>query len=138
MKTKHFGRQLLCLTLTLMMLFSLATPVFADNVAVVAKDDAGNAYTSISAAWNAAKSGKVITMKTDWKLSDRLVLDDGESATIDMNGLRIDRGLSSYKSDGEVFYLDEGASLTLKSTVTTTEHKFSGGFSLKRKASYVR
>ena len=124
MKTTHVKKRILSLLLALVMLFSLCPQAFAANG--VATDSNGNVYTSVSAAWNAAKSGKVITMTADWKLSDRLVLNEGESATIDMNGLRIDRQRSSYTSDGEVIYLDEGASLTLKSAVTTTTHTFTG------------
>ena len=125
MKIKHLGQRYLSLLVALVMFVSLCPQALAADA--VAEDESGTAkYTSISAAWSAAKSGKVIKMLQDWNLSDRLVLDDGESATIDMNGLRIDRRRSSYTSDGEVIYLDEGASLTLKSSVTTTEHTFTG------------
>ncbi len=137
MKAKHFGRKFLSLLLTLMMLLSMATQSFsADTASAVAKDDSGNVYTSVSAAWAAAKKGKVITMQKDWNLSDRLVLGKGESATINMNGLRIDRQLSDYESDGEVIYLDEGATLTLtaptKKNETDTVHTFTGWYNGNR------
>ena len=135
LKTKQILRRVLCLFLTVVMVASLGIDIFADSV-VYAKDQYGTKYTSISTAWNAAKTGKVIILMRDWKLSDRLVLNKGESATIDMNGLRIDRQLTNddYESDGEVIYLDEGASLVLRSTVTTTTHDFTGWENGSRKA----
>ena len=125
MKTKPFGKQLLSLLLALMMLFSLCPQAFAE-MSYVAEDSEGNQYGTVSEAWDAARSGKLIKMKRDWRISYRLVLNEGESATIDMAGFRIDRQRGSYVSDGEVIYLGKGASLTLKSSVTTTTHDFNG------------
>ncbi len=134
-KTKQIMKRALSLFLTLVMLASMGLEVFAESV-VYATDDQGNSYTSISNAWNAAKQGRIIKLKRDWRINSRLVLNKGESATIDMNGLRIDRQLTNddYESDGEVIYLDEGASLVLRSTVTTTTHDFTGWENGSRKA----
>ena len=126
MKALNIGQRYLSLLLVLVIIFTMCPRAFAE-AEPVAEDEAGQTkYYSISDAWSAAKGGKVIKMLKDWSLGDRLVLDDEESATIDMNGMRIDRKLGSYTSNGEVIYLDEKANLTLKSTATATKQKFTG------------
>lgn len=112
MKVQRLGRRTLSLLLALVMTFSLAAEALAADD-VYATDADGNTYTSISGAWDAAKRGAVITMARDWKLSDRLKLGKKETATLNMNGHRIARELSDYKSDGEVIYLEDSANLTL-------------------------
>ena len=126
MKALNIGQRYLSLLLVLVMIFTMCPRAFAE-AEPVAEDEAGQTkYYSISDAWSAAKGGKVIKMLKDWSLGDRLVLDDEESATIDMNGMRINRKIDSYTSNGEVIYLDEKANLTLKSTATATKQKFTG------------
>ena len=111
MKKKRQLRGISIMLICVMLLSMLPVTSFAaDGVAV---NDSGQTYSSIDDAWNAAKQGIEITMLTDWDLKDRLKLEDGKSVVINMNGHKIDRGLSSYKSDGEVIWVGSGASLTL-------------------------
>ena len=93
--------------------------VCADDT-VYATDENGNQYNSIDDAWNAAMSGTVIHMTTDWYLSSRLVVSEGASATVMMDGHQIKR-TGFYKgtydenkySKGQVIYMDTSSSLTL-------------------------
>ncbi len=113
MRKKFFDTFLaLCLTLVLI---ASALPASAAEKVVYAKSlDGKTEYTSIGDAWKVVKKGGTIVMQCDWKLSERLVLDDEEAGTVYMNGYKIDRSLTSSKRDGEVIYLDEYSSLTLK------------------------
>ncbi len=76
-------------------------------------EDGTKTYTSIDSAWNAAKSGVSIVMQCDWNISSRLVLDENKTATIEMNGHKISRNLTSTKTNGEVIILKEKSTLTL-------------------------
>jgi hypothetical protein len=89
------------------------------EVSVVAQSvDGTREYNDYSSAWAAANSGTEIIMLQDWILTDRLVVNEGQSVTIDMNGHKIDRNLSSSQSDGEVIYMNKKSNLTLKSSVS--------------------
>lgn len=87
-------------------------PVKAETIYATSEDGKTN-YTSIGDAWNAAKNGISIIMQADWNLSSRLVLDSNKKATIEMNGHKISRDLSSSKSDGNVIQLEKGSTLNL-------------------------
>ena len=76
-------------------------------------EDGSKNYTSIDDAWSAAQDGTKIIMSSDWNISSRLVLDNNKSATIEMNGHKISRGLTSSKTNGEVFKLNKKSTLTL-------------------------
>lgn len=84
----------------------------ADEIVAIASDN--SAYTSYKGAWAAAKTGLKITMMQDWNIEDRLVVDENQNVTIEMNGYKINRNLDAKSEmDGEVIYLDENSTLTL-------------------------
>ena len=76
-------------------------------------EDGSKTYTSIDSAWSAAQSGVSIVMQCDWNISSRLILDENKTATIEMNGHKISRNLTSTKTNGEVIILEEKSKLTL-------------------------
>ncbi len=84
-----------------------ASTIYATN------EDGTKNYTSIDDAWDAAQNSTKIIMQTDWNISSRLVLDSNKSATIEMNGHKISRGLSDSKSNGEVIKLCSNSTLNL-------------------------
>ena len=89
--------------------------VYADENDIVAQSEDGTqTYTDYSSAWNAALDGTNIVMTSDWNLSDHLVVSEGKTATIEMNGHKISRNLDiNAKLDGEVIYVDKNATLNL-------------------------
>lgn len=107
---------------------SLATGVFmlspmciyADEQTAVAKNSDGTVqYNDYDSAWAAANSGTEIVMLQDWDLSSRLVVNENQTVTVDMNGHKMDRNLSDSQMDGEVIYMNKKSNLTLKSSVDT-------------------
>lgn len=76
-------------------------------------EDGTKTYTSIDSAWSAAQNGVSIVMQCDWNISSRLVLIEGRSATVEMNGHKISRNLSSAKTNGEVIKVEKRATLNL-------------------------
>ena len=84
----------------------------ADEIVAIASDN--SAYTSYKGAWAAAKTGLKITMMEDWNLGARLIVPEGVSVVIEMNGCKITRNLEgSSDGNGEVILLKENSSLTL-------------------------
>jgi hypothetical protein len=67
----------------------------ADEIVAVASDN--SAYTSYKGAWAAAKTGLKITMMQDWNIEDRLVVDENQNVTIEMNGYKIEILMQSQK-----------------------------------------
>ena len=107
MKLKRIFASLLSLGL-------LLSPISlqADEIVAVASDN--SAYTSYKGAWAAAQSGLKVTMMEDWNLEDRLVVEENQNVTIEMNGFKINRNLYDDESyGGEVIYLSENSTLTL-------------------------
>ena len=92
--------------------------VYAEDT-VYASDESGNNYTSIDSAWNAAMSGTVIHMTSNWDLTSYLEVSEGVTATIMMDGYQIRR--SDLSADmhqdsylkGQVIYMDDSSNLTL-------------------------
>ncbi len=90
-------------------------------------EDGTKVYTSIDDAWNAAQNGTKIIMSCDWNLSERLVLDSNKTATIEMNGHKISRNLTSAKTNGEVIKLCSNSTLNLNGKkVPTAKLSFKG------------
>lgn len=83
-------------------------------------------FTSIEDAWDAACGGKTVYLDSDWNLDSRLVLDSDETATLELNGYKISRGLSSSKTNGEVFKLCGGSTLNLNGQLKKTDFTFNG------------
>ena len=104
-----------CLALSPMSICAEETSVVAQNA------DGTQTYADYTSAWSAANSGTEIIMLQDWNLSDRLIVNEGATVTIDMNGCKIDRGLSNTKMDGEVIYMKKNSSLALNGS---TDHEF--------------
>lgn len=97
------------------------TTVLAD-VTIYATAEDGTNYYSIDAAWNAATSGKKITMTNDWLVSGFLYVphDNAVVTTIDMNGHKIYRNQTSKQNAGYVLQVGGNSTLKLTSSVTTT------------------
>ncbi len=112
MSRHRFAKQALSLLLVLVMVVSFTLSAMATDV-YYAVDTDGKQYNNVAAAWTAAKSGAVITMLRDWGLGSRLILEAGKSATIYMNGHKIERNLSDSEGNGEVILLEKGSNLTL-------------------------
>ena len=90
-------------------------------------DTTSQVYYSIDDAWHEACAGIKICLTSDWNLSDRLIVPEGANVTIEMNGYKIDRGLSSTENDGEVIYLSKNSTLTLTgNSFSDTEFSFNG------------
>ncbi len=98
----------------------------------------GQPYTKLSDAWNqAVSSGQTLELLQDATIGDRLKLEKGKSLTVNMNGHTIDRGRSSSTSDGEVIWVGENATLTLKGSGTVTggwSTNGAGGIHMKKNA----
>ena len=93
--------------------------ICAEETSVVAQSaDGTQTYADYTSAWSAANSGTEIIMLQDWNLNDRLIVNEGATVTIDMNGYKIDRQLSETVDDGEVIYVGKGSSLTLNGSTT--------------------
>lgn len=109
--------------LTFMMLFFLvpADTFAAGNVASVN----GVEYSSINDAWNKVKGGGTITMLQDWNTGDLLKVNENANVTVEMNGHIINRGKAdtsySGNGDGQIFFVNNGASLTVNGG-PDTEH----------------
>lgn len=94
--------------------------VNADEQTAVAKSSDGTVqYNDYDSAWAAANSGTEIVMLQDWDLSSRLVVNENQAVTVDMNGHKMDRNLSDSQMDGEVIYMNKKSNLKLKSSVDT-------------------
>ena len=75
--------------------------IYAEDYDIVAvSSDYEYAYKDYNSAWTDANNGIEILMLQDWDTNGRLVVDEGKSVTIDMNGHKIDRHLSEKQSDG--------------------------------------
>lgn len=95
--------------------------VYADETNVVATSaDSSQSYTSIEDAWNAAKQNMAISLTKDWTINDRLIVEKGQTVTIDLNGHSITRQLSDSVDDGEVIYMNEKSTLTINGSTNRT------------------
>ena len=90
--------------------------VFSGN-----KQTKWNKYGSVEAAWNAAKaeantSNRVeMILGSDWNKDDRFIVPNNVNMVIDLNGRSIVRARNGErKDDGEVIYVGDGATLTVK------------------------
>ena len=108
MKLRKMGASLLSLGLILSPMC-----VYAQDTIVAQSEDGTQTYTDYTSAWNAALDGTKIVMTSDWDISDRLIVSEGKTVTIEMNGYKINRNLSESESDGETIYIDENSTLTL-------------------------
>ena len=102
--------------------------VYADDSVVAQSEDGTSTYTDYDSAWNAALDGIKIVMTSDWNLNSRLIVSEGKTVTIEMNGHKMDRALGfSDKFNGEVIYLDDHSTLTLTgNNFSDTQFNFQG------------
>ena len=70
-------------------------------------------YDNYADAWSAVSNGGTITMLGDWTINGALTVNSNKTVTIYMNGFMINRGLSSSKLNGEVFWVKSGATLNI-------------------------
>ncbi len=109
----------------------LSLGMLLSPINIYAEEDAGvvaysmdendsRTFNTIIDAWDAACDGTLVYLNKDWDLSSRLILYSGNNATLDLNGHSITRMLGDYESDGEVIYMNENSSLTLKGSEDRT------------------
>ncbi len=90
----------------------------------------GTEYSTIGKAWEKVKDGGTIDILKDCKPSSRLVVNEGKSVTVNMNGHSVNRHLASLdsgesKKNGEVFCVNDEATLTINGGDKTIKH---GGY----------
>lgn len=78
----------------------------------------GKTYTDIAKAWEAAVNANgTITMLSDWSLNTLLHVKAKASVTLNMEGHMINRGKADTeyygKGDGQIFYVEDEAELTI-------------------------
>lgn len=96
--------------------------VYATKTQVAHTDE--KTFTSIDEAWKEASKGSIVYLDSDWNLDSRLVLDSNASASLELNGHKISRGLTSSKRNGEVIKLSDGSNLTLTGNAAQSEFHF--------------
>ncbi len=122
MKSSRIAKRIFgALVATTLLIASLSLNVFAaDPVARVN----GQTYNDVATAWKAVKNGGTIVMLKDWKINQRLEVNSGAKVTIEMNGHMIDRALAntdySGKGDGQIFLVNDEATLTINGGTDTT------------------
>lgn len=90
----------------------------------------GTEYATIGKAWEKVKDGGTIDILKDCKPSSRLVVNEGKSVTVNMNGHSVNRHLASTSSskserNGEVFCVNDEATLTVNGGNKSITH---GGY----------
>ena len=68
------------------------------------------------------------TLTADITTSSYIHVPAGVTATIDLNGHTIDRGLTKFVGDGHVIQIDEGGTLTIKDTSEEKTGTIKGGY----------
>ena len=130
---KHHKKQMIRKSLAFMLIFATslsAMPEYvkADNTVATVN---GKSYSSIKEAWNAVKSGGTINLTDNWDIQSTKALNVEKNAqvTVNMNGYIINRHIAcdgyskNSTSDGEVFYIKEGASVTINGGDKSQVHK---------------
>ena len=86
-------------------------------------------FYSISDAWYYASKypDETIVLDTDWKLDSYLEVSEGKSVSIEMNGHKIYRDISSAIEDGYIFKVEKNATLNLRGNLkSNTEFTYLG------------
>ena len=75
--------------------------------------------------WNRAvnTSGSTIMLLDDWKIGGSKTVVKGADLNIDLNGHIIDRDLAEYRSEGNLFTVENGGRLTLSDSSPAAVHK---------------
>ncbi len=116
-------KKILKILFTLVLSFSLLTNAcltINGDQQVYGEDENGNKYYSRLDAWQAAKNGHSIKMMADWILNGYLVVPEGQTISLDMNGHKID-------GNGKtgIFFLQKHSKLNLYGS-TIREFDFKG------------
>ena len=84
-------------------------------------------YDGIQAAIDAATSGATITLLRNVLLNAPLTIDSGKTVTLDLAGFTVDRGISDFRTNGNVITIS-GGNLTLTDSSTGKTGKITGGW----------
>ena len=88
--------------------------IYADESVVAQSQDGTKTYTDYESAWIDAQNGTTIVMLNDWNLRNRLIVEEGKTVHIEMNGYKMNRhSLDQIQDDGEVIRLNKNSTLTL-------------------------
>lgn len=63
---------------------------------------------------NAISGNSSVKLTTNITLNNRLIIENGKNITIDLNGNKLSRSLKSATAEGNVIYVETGATLTVK------------------------
>ena len=88
----------------------------------------GSTFTTCKDAWSRAKSDSSLTLRLDsaWLLDGPLELGSGQTVNLDLNGYPIIRTIKKTQDDGELFKINEGATLNISDS--TPSRKSCGSF----------
>ena len=90
-----------------------------------------NTFIKCSDAWDNAKksSGSKIVLTSAWLLDRPLELSSGQTVNLDLNGYPIIRTIKKTQDDGELFKINEGATLNISDSSPTRKSSadFTGG-----------
>ena len=123
---KYILSSIICVfALALLLTSSNILTVFADSQSKYVAEVNSVKYTNYDDAWSAvSEDGGTITMLGDWTIDSALVVNADTTITVNMNGFMINRGLTSSKTNGEVFWVKDNAVLNIYGEKNfTTEHK---------------
>ena len=82
---------------------------------------------ALRAVIDATGSYKSVKMTADIPLSSRLVIENGKNVTLDLNGHKLSRSLSSAADDGNVIRVESGGQLTVKDGSGNNSGQITGG-----------
>lgn len=125
-----FAMLLICST------FLAAANASADEInegtaAVVMKDGKSTPHgkDSMNTAWSDASStGAVLKLLSDWQPGAVMVVPNGNTLTLDLNGHIVDRGLLKYEDEGALFKVESNAALNIIDSDPNAVHK---GYAVK-------
>ena len=125
---KNFMKRVLVMLLTFVVVLTGIAPGgvhAASAIGTVTISGNTKSYTDLGALVNDVKGYKDqtirIEMLADWG-NVRLCIPQNSNTTLNMNGHMYNRGLSSYKSDGEVIWIDSKATMTINGGSAGTSH----------------
>lgn len=88
-------------------------------------------FTTCNEAWEKGRSDSSLTIRLDsaWLLDRALEVSSGQTVNLDLNGYPIVRTIKKTQNDGELFKINEGATLNISDSTPTrkTNEGFLGG-----------
>ena len=100
-----------------------------------------SAWQALQTAINESNGNEPIELTTDCTASEKdnqLQINSGKKVTIDLNGHVINRALTSKKSDGKVFDISSGGTLTIMDSSNEKTGVITGGYDKKSGAIMVQ